>query len=92
MFSQVDIEDRLRRAQLAILSPDTNPSVFLLDDQVHSTMSSAGAAFSQNYISVEISGPEITNLSFCDLPGGLKALPVSTILLTTGIRTYRSDC
>ncbi|KAF8600340.1 P-loop containing nucleoside triphosphate hydrolase protein [Ceratobasidium sp. AG-I] len=69
MYSQVDIEGRLRRAQLAILSPDIDPSVFISSEQVHPTASSVGAAFSENYISVEISGPEITNLSFCDLPG-----------------------
>lgn len=27
------------------------------------------AAFSENFVSMEISGPDVTDLSFCDLPG-----------------------
>ena len=95
MFSQADIEDRLRSAQLAILNPDTDPSEFILSKQVHPAALRVGAAFSENYISVEISGPEITNLSFCDLPGELIlslsscALPTKTYVATGMIANVR---
>ncbi|KAG8736179.1 hypothetical protein FRC10_009636 [Ceratobasidium sp. 414] len=61
------VEERLRRAQLAILNPGVNASSFL-GDKIPATSSSA-VAFSENFVSVEITGPDVTNLSFCDLPG-----------------------
>ncbi|KAJ1301437.1 hypothetical protein OPQ81_008695 [Rhizoctonia solani] len=64
---KVDVEDRLRRAQLAILNPGVESSLFLKDPLPRS--SSTAVAFSENFVSVEISGPDVTDLSFCDLPG-----------------------
>ncbi|KAG9102798.1 hypothetical protein FRC06_001100 [Ceratobasidium sp. 370] len=61
------VEERLRRAQLAILNPGVDAASFL-NDRIPATSSSA-VAFSENFVSVEISGPDVTNLSFCDLPG-----------------------
>ncbi|KAG9082166.1 hypothetical protein FS749_007065, partial [Ceratobasidium sp. UAMH 11750] len=61
------VEDRLRRAQLAILNPGVNATSYLGD--IIPTTSSDAVAFSENFVSVEISGPDVTNLSFCDLPG-----------------------
>ena len=63
----VEVEDRLRRAQRAILNPSSEPSVFLLasDDEYNP----AELTFSPNFVSVEISGPNVADLSFCDLPG-----------------------
>ncbi|KAH7334233.1 P-loop containing nucleoside triphosphate hydrolase protein [Rhizoctonia solani] len=69
MYSQSEIEDRIRRAQLAILAPNEDPTSFLSRDLKGDPVQSGGVAFSENYISVEISGPGVTNLSFCDLPG-----------------------
>jgi hypothetical protein len=62
------VEERIRRAQRAILRPSQNPEIFLkgpdedLDHRRELT-------FSKNCVSLEISGPELTDLSFCDLPG-----------------------
>ncbi|KAF8733469.1 hypothetical protein RHS02_07334, partial [Rhizoctonia solani] len=64
---KTDVEDRLRRAQLAILSPGIDSSLFLRDPLPRT--SSTTVAFSENFVSVEISGPDVTDLSFCDLPG-----------------------
>ncbi|KAH7334548.1 P-loop containing nucleoside triphosphate hydrolase protein [Rhizoctonia solani] len=64
---KADVEDRLRRAQLAILSPAVESSLFLRDPLPKA--SSTAVAFSENFVSVEISGPDVTDLSFCDLPG-----------------------
>ncbi|CEL56749.1 hypothetical protein RSOLAG1IB_08051 [Rhizoctonia solani AG-1 IB] len=64
---KVDVEDRLRRAQLAILNPGVDSSLFLKDPLPKA--STTAVAFSENFVSVEISGPDVTDLSFCDLPG-----------------------
>ncbi|KAG8683246.1 hypothetical protein FRC11_013789, partial [Ceratobasidium sp. 423] len=64
---KADVEDRLRRAQLAILNPAVESTRYLRDPlpRPNSTV----VAFSENFVSVEISGPDVTDLSFCDLPG-----------------------
>ena len=65
--NKADVEDRLRRAQLAILNPGVDSDKYLTGKAPAG--SSGEVAFSENFVSVEISGPEVTNLSFCDLPG-----------------------
>ena len=62
------VEERIRRAQRAILRPSQNPEVFLKgpDEDLDSRRE---LTFSKNCVSLEISGPELTDLSFCDLPG-----------------------
>ena len=59
------MEERIRRAQPAILNPSTNHSIFLGGAIVEENETS----FSRNYISLEISGRELEDLSFVDLPG-----------------------
>ncbi|KAG5642512.1 hypothetical protein DXG03_002613 [Asterophora parasitica] len=65
-----DVEERIRRAQWAILNPGirtTRGSKYFLTEDDH------GAAleltFSNNSVSLQISGPDVADLSFCDLPG-----------------------
>ena len=66
------VEDRLRRAQLAILNPaigqSSYPSSFLTGP-----IDGYGRAisFSGNYISMDIRGPDVADLSFVDLPGNV---------------------
>jgi hypothetical protein len=60
------VEDRIRRAQRAILNPSKDPNRYLLQDDVSDEKE---VSFSKNYVSLEISGPELTDLSFVDLPG-----------------------
>ncbi|CAE6433884.1 unnamed protein product [Rhizoctonia solani] len=64
---KADVEDRLRRAQLAILNPAVDSALFLRDPLPKTSITAV--AFSENFVSVEISGPDVTDLSFCDLPG-----------------------
>ncbi|KAK7017181.1 P-loop containing nucleoside triphosphate hydrolase protein [Favolaschia claudopus] len=59
------VEDRIRRAQRAILNPSKPARTFLDDTEDDTTELS----FSTNYISLQISGPELADLSFVDLPG-----------------------
>lgn len=61
-----EVEERLRRAQRAILNPSIDPQQFV-DGSYTNNISNVN--FSVNCICVEIRGPNVTNLSFCDLPG-----------------------
>lgn len=63
------VEERIRRAQRAILNPKVKPKRFLEDsaDEVEGTESQL--SFSSNCVSLQISGPDVADLSFCDLPG-----------------------
>ncbi|GJJ07916.1 hypothetical protein Clacol_002122 [Clathrus columnatus] len=61
-----DVEERLRRAQLAILNPSV-PFEFFLEG--HGQFTKPSLNFSNNIVCLEIKGPDVTDLSFCDLPG-----------------------
>ncbi|KAJ7119698.1 P-loop containing nucleoside triphosphate hydrolase protein [Mycena epipterygia] len=65
IFDKSEVEDRIRRAQRAILNPSKPPRNFLDDDEEDM----AEVSFSTNYISLQISGPGVADLSFVDLPG-----------------------
>jgi hypothetical protein len=64
-----EVEERIRRAQLAILNPSKRATDFL------GTLGSTNGgltnelSFSSDLISVRISGVEVDDLSFVDLPG-----------------------
>lgn len=60
------VEERIRRAQRAILCPGRDTELFLNgpDEEIGRDLS-----FSKNCVSLDINGPELTDLSFCDLPG-----------------------
>jgi hypothetical protein len=62
-----EVEDRIRRAQRAILNPNTSSTRFLEDDY---DSQAPEVAFSMNCISLQISGKNLADLSFVDLPGG----------------------
>lgn len=64
------VEERIRRAQRAILNPTVKPKQFLnrdIDDEVDGM--EGQLSFSNNCVSLQISGPDVADLSFCDLPG-----------------------
>lgn len=67
IFDRSLVEDRVRRAQNAILNPHTNSQEFLVGapDQGHGPE----LTFSRNIVSLSITGPDLTDLSFVDLPG-----------------------
>ena len=58
-----DVEPMLRRAQAAVLLGDAS-----LGDL---TTSVKGDRFSRNVVCVDLAGPDLTDLSFVDLPGTL---------------------
>lgn len=66
------VEDRIRRAQRAILNPSKAAKYFLTaedDDYTEHELS-----FSKDRVSLQISGPDVADLSFCDLPGSLPTM------------------
>ncbi|KAJ6598572.1 P-loop containing nucleoside triphosphate hydrolase protein [Mycena sp. CBHHK59/15] len=65
IYDKSEVEDRIRRAQRAILNPSKPSRIFLEDDDEDW----AELSFSTNYISLQISGPAVADLSFVDLPG-----------------------
>ena len=65
-----DVEERIRRAQRAILNPSVKPNTFLLGPDGESD-EKPELSFSKNCVCLELSGPDLTDLSFCDLPGTL---------------------
>ena len=84
------VEERIRRAQRAILNPSDSFEVFLSgpdEDPPHRELT-----FSKNCVSLDISGPDLTDLSFCDLPG--TPLFFSTLFcLTMELNAFkRLDC
>lgn len=68
IYDKAEVEDRIKRAQRAILNPSRPRKDFLTagdeDDAETSELS-----FSSNCVSLQISGPDVADLSFCDLPG-----------------------
>jgi hypothetical protein len=71
----VELEKVLRRAQLAILNPSLPPIAFVdfdldsLQDGVPPLGSNEQLAFSSNVVCLDVSGPDVPDLSFIDLPG-----------------------
>jgi hypothetical protein len=63
-----EVEERIRRAQRAILNPSTNPDIFLFGPDGEPAEGSE-LSFSKNCVCLELSGPDLTDLMFCDLPG-----------------------
>ena len=64
--SKSDVEERIRQAQRAILNPSMDPKTFL---EGTADVEENESSFSRNYVSLGISGKELADLSFVDLPG-----------------------
>ncbi|KAF7311764.1 hypothetical protein MIND_00186800 [Mycena indigotica] len=64
---KAEVEDRIRRAQRAILNPSKSAQSFLADENEDGYPDEV--SFSTNFISLSISGPNLADLSFVDLPG-----------------------
>ncbi|KAI0673303.1 P-loop containing nucleoside triphosphate hydrolase protein [Trametes maxima] len=63
------VEGMLRRAQAAVLRPDIDPSEFVHRDRPEKIQGKKPLRFSKNVVCVELTGPELADLSFVDLPG-----------------------
>lgn len=67
IFDKGEVEQRIRRAQRAILNPSTSVRDFLDGDDEDPP--ERQLSFSSNCVSLQISGKDVADLSFCDLPG-----------------------
>ncbi|KAF8991466.1 P-loop containing nucleoside triphosphate hydrolase protein [Cyathus striatus] len=67
IYDKKEVEDRIRRAQRAILNPSAPAKHYLESEDVEGEASQL--SFSTNCVSLQISGPDVADLSFCDLPG-----------------------
>lgn len=68
IHSKDEVEERIRRAQRAILNP-SKPAKHFLENDEDEPSGEAELSFSHNCVSLQISGPDVADLSFCDLPG-----------------------
>ncbi|KAI0782967.1 P-loop containing nucleoside triphosphate hydrolase protein [Abortiporus biennis] len=67
IFDKSEVEERIRRAQRAILNPSTSFRTFL--DGPDEDPVDRELTFSINCVSLQISGQDVADLSFVDLPG-----------------------
>lgn len=67
IYSKSLVTERIRRAQCAILNPDTAASFFL--SAPPDALEEKLLSFSSNSVCLEISGSDVEDLSFVDLPG-----------------------
>lgn len=69
IVNKADVELMLRRAQAAVLNPKTTTRKFL--DLHTETLRKYrnDKLFSKNVVCVDLSGPDLTDLAFVDLPG-----------------------
>jgi hypothetical protein len=89
-----DVELAIRRAQAAVLNPAIPYDQFLTftaDDirDGKALHGSSSLAFSKNVVCLDISGPDVTDLAFVDLPGQLWNLVVFDLTILIGLRGTR---
>lgn len=77
LYTREDVQDRVRRAQLAILNPKLDDPDFPHSFLTSEPPSQSEITFSRNIIVLKVSGPDIVDLSFVDLPG----MPRASILI-----------
>lgn len=66
---KANVELMLRRAQTAVLNPKTSTKKFRNMDIETLRAYDNETIFSKNVVCVDISGPDLTDLAFVDLPG-----------------------
>ncbi|KAG7091490.1 hypothetical protein E1B28_010521 [Marasmius oreades] len=71
IYNKAEVEERVRRAQLAILNPNIPRQEILEGDGYVDNVK--GSSFSANCVALEISGPNVADLAFCDLPGLIRS-------------------
>lgn len=67
--SKDQVQDAIKRAQLAILNPHKNPVECLPSSSMNIDDASTPVKFSPNVVRLDISAPHFPNLAFYDLPG-----------------------
>ena len=86
IFDKTIVTDRIRRAQCAILNPETESDFFL--DAPPEYLEARDLSFSPNSVCLQISGKDVEDLSFVDLPGEYYGYMWSD----NGLNSSRPDC
>ncbi|KIM36796.1 hypothetical protein M413DRAFT_13760 [Hebeloma cylindrosporum] len=68
IYDRTEVEERIRRAQRAVLNPEL-PLDYFLEGRLVAAENGPQTTFTMNCVSLRISGPDVVDLSFCDLPG-----------------------
>jgi len=89
IYDKAEVEDRIRRAQRAILNPSKPSKQFLVDTDANQD---SELSFSSNCVSLQISGPDVADLSFCDLPGAFLSRLFFLVFTLTYVALLRPDC
>lgn len=90
--SKADVEMRLRQAQATVLNPQNSANLYLAmtEDSIGAGASGSGTlSFSKNVVCVDLEGPDLTDLSFIDLPGILLYIPSSATKLINVQGSFR---
>lgn len=69
LHSKNQVQDAIKRAQLAILNPHKDPAEFLPSSSLNIDDATTPVKFSPNVVRLDISAPRFPNLAFYDLPG-----------------------
>jgi GTPase SAR1 family protein len=69
LLSKNQVQDAIKRAQLAILNPHKDPAEFLPSSSLNIDDATTPVKFSPNVVRLDISAPGFPNLAFYDLPG-----------------------
>jgi len=77
-----EVEERIRRAQLAILNPSRNALDFLGPLGELGGRMANEKSFSSDLVSVRISGKEVDDLSFVDLPGKVLSFAIVPVVFS----------
>lgn len=71
--NKTEVELMLRRAQAAVLHPDIPAAKFVTmgasELNKESPLQTKRLLFSRNVVCIDLAGPDLTDLSFVDLPG-----------------------
>ena len=69
IYDKTLVTERIRRAQCAILNPDTPSAIFLDAPPQADILEERELSFSSNTVCLEINGKDVEDLTFIDLPG-----------------------
>ncbi|OSD00780.1 hypothetical protein PYCCODRAFT_1437127 [Trametes coccinea BRFM310] len=75
------VEGMLRRAQAAVLRPDLPLSRFVKEEEPQKLLGKGARKFSKNVVCIELTGPDLADLSFVDLPGIVQNAEPETVQL-----------
>lgn len=88
-----EVESTLRRAQFAVLNPEVDHTKILAApvEDLQNLATRPGRDFSRDVICVELKGPDLTDLSFIDLPGVFLSFTLILQVFTVLFRNH-SKC